>query len=509
MVAILIGEAGSELKSPCARSGAAVAAGMGPQERIGLSVRMLARSAPVTKLAERHGVSRKFCYALAGKVSGALAKVFEPAAKEPGVLFYLPVTDEWIRQFVIAQVLLGHSSFRGVQELLRDLFDHDRSLGAIHNIVHEVVEQARKINAGEELSGIRVGAHDEIYQAGWPVLVGADLLSTYCYLLAAEQSCDETTWGVRLLELAERGLAPGHTIADGGRGLRAGQAAAWPEVPCHGDVFHAEMDFSALAYYLENRARGCVAVRKKLERRMERAKGDRKGQALSARLTSAREAERQAVELARDVRTLSDWLGRDILSLAGPDYRSRGRLFDYVVEELRMRESLCPHRIGPIRRKLQNARDALLAFAELLDEELAEIASQFHTSTEIVQAVCELQGSNPNRPEYWQRRTELHRTLQGRFHQVETAVIEAMKEIARASSIVENLNSRLRGYFFLRRHLGDDYLDLLRFFFNHHRFLRSARSERVGKSPTELLTGKPHAHWLELLGFKLFKRPAA
>jgi len=32
------------------------------------------------------------------------------------------------------------------------------------------------------------------------------------------------------------------------------------------------------------------------------------------------------------------------------------------------------------------------------------------------------------------------------------------------------------------------------------------REERVGKSPKELLTGKSHDHWLELLGHKLFKQ---
>jgi hypothetical protein len=37
----------------------------------------------------------------------------------------------------------------------------------------------------------------------------------------------------------------------------------------------------------------------------------------------------------------------------------------------------------------------------------------------------------------------------------------------RACSLVENLNSRLRSYFFLRRHLGSDYSALLRFFLNH------------------------------------------
>ena len=83
-----------------------------------------------------------------------------------------------------------------------------------------------------------------------------------------------------------------------------------------------------------------------------------------------------------------------------------------------------------------------------------------------------------------------------------------MKETPRASSMVENLNSRLRNYFFLRRTLGPEYLDLLRFFLNHRTFMRSECPERVGKSSTQLLTGKQHSHWLELLGFERFRRSA-
>jgi hypothetical protein len=85
-------------------------------------------------------------------------------------------------------------------------------------------------------------------------------------------------------------------------------------------------------------------------------------------------------------------------------------------------------------------------------------------------------------------------------------VVDAMKRIPRASSLVENLNSRLRNYFFLRRQLGTPYLGLLQFFLNHRTFLRSRRPERIGKSPKELMTGQSHPHWLELLGFKRFQQ---
>ena len=42
-------------------------------------------------------------------------------------------------------------------------------------------------------------------------------MTTY---LAAEQHRDADTWGVHLLDAAERGLRPDYTIADAGWGLR-------------------------------------------------------------------------------------------------------------------------------------------------------------------------------------------------------------------------------------------------------------------------------------------------
>ena len=54
----------------------------------------------------------------------------------------------------------------------------------------------------------------------------------------------------------------------------------------------------------------------------------------------------------------------------------------------------------------------------------------------------------------------------------------------------------------MRRHLGDAYPNLLQFFANHRAFIRSRRTERIGKTPKEMLTGQAHAHWLELLGLQ-------
>jgi len=423
------------------------------------------------------------------------------------VLFDLPVTRQWIRQFVLAQVLIGHTSFRGVIEMLDAVFDYRNiSLGSIHNIVAQAVVEARAINDTADLSNIHVGAHDEIFQAGKPVLVGADVDSTYCYLLAGEDHRDETTWGVHLLDLRDQGLDLDYTIADGGASLRAGQRAAWPDVPCHGDVFHAERELGKLAFYLENRAKGCTTAREKLEAKMRRKTKRGKGHTLSKRLALARGAETKAVSLAEDVRVLADWMQHDILSLAGPDLTTRRELFDFVVDELHQREPLCPHRIRPVCRMLEHQREQLLAFAGVLDERFVDVAARFNVPMYLVHAVGELQGFDQNHVAYWQRRAALHEKLGPTLHDLEQTIQQVLAQTPRASSIVENLNSRLRNYFFLRRHIGHGYLDLLRLFLNHRRFARSDRPERIGKSPAELLAGQPHPHWLELLGHRRFQR---
>ncbi|MGF6971861.1 hypothetical protein QFZ94_000288 [Paraburkholderia sp. JPY465] len=86
---------------------------------------------------------------------------------------------------------------------------------------------------------------------------------------------------------------------------------------------------------------------------------------------------------------------------------------------------------------------------------------------------------------------------------VYAAVSGALHSTPRSSSLVENLNSRLRVYLTNWRHLkgGRAWLGLLQFVFNHRRFARSRCPERTGKSPRELMSRKPHDHWLTLLGF--------
>jgi hypothetical protein len=248
-----------------------IAANLSPDIRQAIGIQVIARTEPISHLAATHQVSRKFIYQQGDKAQRSLDECFAPTPADDEVLFHLPVTKSWVYQLILGLVLICHSSYRGVVELFRDLFDIPISIGTVHNRLEAAAATAVEMNQNQDLSTIKVGLHDEIYQADKPVLVGVDAASTYCYLLQGVEHRDEDTWGAQLLDVMAQGFEPDYTIADGGSGLRAGQKAVMPEIPCHGDVFHIQQQFEQVANGLARQAQGAATQRLKVEQQIAQA----------------------------------------------------------------------------------------------------------------------------------------------------------------------------------------------------------------------------------------------
>lgn len=478
-----------------------------PSQRLQIGLQALAGTESITSLADEFHTSRKFVSRQVAIADRALDDAFAPQQPEDQVLFHLPVTKQFLRQLILGLVLIGHSPLRGVVEILRDLFDYPISLGTVFGVVHAAIATAEKHNLAQDLSRVQVGLHDEIFQAGQPVLVGTDALSSYCYLLSSEDNRDAVTWGVRLLELQERGFDPDYVVADAGTALRAGQEEVMPDTPCHSDVFHAAMEVTEVVTRLENQAYASMTTCANLQRKIARNK--QHGQPVQSNVNQLSHATRRqalAMALADDVALLARWLQFDVLALAGPPHADRLALYDFIVAELSARVPQAPTLLGPLVTYLKNQRDDLLLFAARLDRDFAETATEFAVPVELVRELFAVQTLKVDNSRRWRRDASLHRRLGARYYPLSQALEEVRRHTVRASSMVENLNSRLRSYFFLRRHVGKGYLSLLQFFLNHRRYLRSEHPERVNQSPAELLNGQSHPHWLELLGYTRFSR---
>ncbi len=92
-------------------------------------------------------------------------------AGEDRVLFQIEVTPRLIRRSDLGLLLSCHNCYRWLQEFLQDLLGIPVSIGTIHNSARQATERARLLNAREDLSRVRIGAHDEIFQNSRPALV--------------------------------------------------------------------------------------------------------------------------------------------------------------------------------------------------------------------------------------------------------------------------------------------------------------------------------------------------
>ena len=129
----------------------------------------------------------------------------------------------------------------------------------------------------------------------------------------------------------------------------------------HCRLFHG---LEAAVNPLERRASSTIDAC--AQRQHAQARPQRRGRPLSSsaqRLRHARAACDPAIALYDDVAWLLEWLGQDILSVAGPAYAQRSLLYDFMTAELLARVALCPHRLEPVPRTLKNGRQEFLAEA--------------------------------------------------------------------------------------------------------------------------------------------------
>ena len=478
------------------------------EERKRLTLDVIKGKQSITDASNENNVSRKFIHKLKNKALDAIDECFAEDIDDKEVLYYVPVTMAWVKQFVLCLLLHGYSSYRGIMKILEDILDFSISLGTISNIVNEATKKAKIINLEQDLQHVNLAANDELFHNNKPILCGVDIKSLYCYLLTAEDSRDQETWAIHLWDLKAHGYNPDRVCADDAGGLRAAHKDVLPNIPCDADHFHVIMKLTAMRRYFQNRLKSSISYVEKLERKIIAAmiKGN-ESESDMHKLTLAIQHKNQMEYLSHNIDTLVNWMQYDILNKAGVNPKVRQELFDFVLHELKKLSKIQAHRISDVCTTLQNQREQLLAFVHVMQNKFENISKEFSCPVEIIWDICDLQRCKHGSDKHAIKLIPMLLKFGDRFYDIEDAVIQAMSEVEPTSSMVENLNGRVRQYLDPRKNLGRDYLELIRFYLNHVKFLRS-RTNRAGKTPAELMTNQKHEHWLEMLGFEKFKRAA-
>ena len=83
-----------------------------------------------------------------------------------------------------------------------------------------------------------------------------------------------------------------------------------------------------------------------------------------------------------------------------------------------------------------------------------------------------------------------------RFSSAEEVHDRIISCIQRASSMMENVNGRLRAYMNVKKHVSSHFYSLVQLHMNTKKYRRSRIASRKGRSPVEILTGES---WPELI----------
>ena len=111
---------------------------------------------------------------------------------------------------------------------------------------------------------------------------------------------------------------------------------------------------------------------------------------------------------------------------------------------------------------------------------------------------------------YQQRRTisalaweymevRLWRRFGNRLLEAREALEKMLLSTHRASSMIENLNGRLRCFMDLKREIPEQFLILVKVFFNTKKQMRSRHDEWKGTSALDRLTGKQTPEFLDIV----------
>lgn len=410
----------------------------------------------------------------------------------------------FIEKVVICLILLCHSPFRGIKEFLEIIFDYKISLGGISNIVARASELAKSFNESQDLRKIKEGALDEIFSNSIPALVGVDLKSSFIFLLEEGQGRSGDDWGLALLEKQEnQGLALDFTVMDQATGLYKGVREIYPQASIGSDIFHTIREIFKVLHRLESKAYKSIKEVYKVEDEYLKALLKSQGQKYGRKYKSALKEMGEKIALYDDFCILIQWFYESI-DIYSTSYEDRIWIYDYIVEEIEER-SKNKEDIKSLVKHLKNNKEKLLCFARLLEKRLIKFKEETHydLTMDDLKALYRQLTLDEQHCRYW----VLEGTLLSKFGKdlknIQAQIKEIINNTFRASSIVENVNSLIRPYFFLRKSIGrSNFLNLLQFYFNTKIIKRCDKFPgRIGKTRLELLTGRKHPNWLQLLGY--------
>ena len=454
----------------------------------------------ITAIAKLFGVSRQAVYGNIDRLA-ALEAQFQTMPEVPA--HCIMVTPKDIDKAILSLALDAHAPLEGIQRVLTCIYGREasRSIGYISELLSRAGAFAREITRTIPLQGIHQGANDELFDASdHPVLTGVDVESTYIYLMLDMNDRKGETWELAMETLKDLGLNLKVAISDAGSGLLKGVKAAFPDADVQMDVFHVLRDIGRSVHQFKACVLKAVADCYDLEKAVARCKKPWQPNAKKKKKKLA-DCMAKLPAMVEDHDTLSclySWV-HELVSFSGYDYSEVMELMNWILDEMAVlaRRNGWAYKLSNEISRFRERLPVTLLFLDRLFRDLRHAAQTMGLPEEAFRLLYRRLGVDKDSEAY----RELTRQAFGiigrdRFTSAEKVHDRIVRCIKRASSLVENVNSRLRAYMNIKRHVSSNFYSPVQLHLNTKKYRRSRVASRKGCSPVEMLTGES---WPELI----------
>ena len=496
----------------------------------------------VTNLASDYKVSRWFLYDCKKLVKSIITQHFstsKPNTSSDSAIYTLS-------KRITSLYLNCHSSLQGICACLEDLFDCSRVRGFISGLLNEIGACLPIIDSLPTLKGckdIQIRAlSDEMYINGLPILGVVDASSNYLLGLLLSEDCDADSWGYFWLSLTDNDTS---LLADIGCDLGSGLQKSLKEyvssADFHYDLFHY---LRPLAQIRGNLSRKIEKKWKELVRREAQLKKHLESTALKVARSCAEHNVKQKKQVEKlNAKTkqyqealvsmyqeLEKWMNREVAiqdlmhatqccleivdkeGVLRTDAKVKEDLLFYldygiaIIDYKPLTEALTKlkkHHEGAIKYFEQLPKVQTQLQKNIPQEDIRTILLIIWRLDQAIRSTKNYKHKKRKKKQQqsW-KQLLIEQIGKQQYDSLYQSVRTTMQTIIRSSSMMENLNGRIRVFAEAARgQLNQNRLNLIRFFLNHTPLKRTDCEERKGFSPYQLLLDKKEdtRHWFDIL----------
>jgi hypothetical protein len=461
----------------------------------------------VTQVSRALGTSRQTLYAWLARGEQALAAAFPPTAPPARA-------SPALERQILALLVEGHTSYRGIQRLMAELLGQRVSLPTISAVVTAAQERARQWLTTHLPHAPRAVALDEMYGKArrGAYLHVVDVASGAVWAAEGPLPVDAETWTLVLWEAEAHGLRWSQVVTDGAGAMQQACATVAPTVVVQRDLWHVLHRCGQVQGRVDRQWAAADAQTAVVARQAARLAAGQPARGRTPQTDPVAHAAAVAVArrtgdalrfLTAELRRLLDVVVLDARGLL--DWAQRCGDLESVLALLAEVATAAPatvrREVQGLHKHLTQALPGLLVFAGALDRVQQDLRAVLPAEHQALLAWA------------WHRRDRLgvaSATLVSwvpvPWRPAARVLLHAWDSTVRVSSAVERWHSILRPHLAAHRTLSAGLLALLAVWHNHRVFPRGAHR---GQSPLHLsgLTDAP-TDWLVALGYPPSDTPA-